>query len=230
MFVCMAASRVSKPRDPARRRRILDAAKRHFTTHGYKGTNLDAVAAEAGCAKGALYLEFADKEALLREVVETSFAEISARYVDEVLAIESPLERLAATLRFAYRETAAEPMFGKLLREDPDLTALGLTDDPKTRESAKVQIDMLVGWVDEGIARGEIRPDVDRDAVPFVIGALRFAPQHLGIVAKLGLFSTERTLEAIVDVFRAGLAAPRVPAPTTPARRPSKHGERKSKR
>jgi TetR/AcrR family transcriptional regulator, cholesterol catabolism regulator len=215
----MAAPRVQKPRDPARRRRILDAAKRHFTAHGFKGTNLDAVAAEAGCAKGALYLEFADKAALLREVVDLSLADIRARFTDEVLAIESPLERLTATLRFAFRQLIANPIFAKLLREDPDLNALGLADDPNTREAAKAELAMLVGWVDEGIARGEIRPDVDREAIPFVIGVLRFAPEHLGLVARLGLFSTERTLDAIVDVFRAGLAAPKNPAPPKGSKR-----------
>ncbi len=217
----MVARPVQKSRDPARRQRILEAAKRHFTAHGFKGTNLDAVAAEADCAKGALYLEFADKEALLREVAEQSFATIRARFVDEVLSIESPLERLVGTLRFAYRQMAADPMFGKLLREDPDLRALGLASDSKNIEAANAQLAMLRGWVDEGIARGEIRADVDRDAVPVVLGVLRFAPQHLGILIELGLFSPERTLEAIVDVFRAGLAAPPSPAPAKPIRRAS---------
>jgi len=203
----VAASRVQKSRDPARRQRILEAARKHFTAYGFKGTNLDAVAAEAGCAKGALYLEFADKEALLREVVEGAFAAIRARYADEVLAIESPLERLVGTLRFAYRQLAADPMFGKLLREDPDLRALGYAADPQNTEAARAQIAMLRGWVDEGIARGEIRADVDRDAIPIVLGVLRFAPQHLGLITSFRAFAGERTLDAIADIFRAGLAA-----------------------
>ncbi|WP_437968199.1 helix-turn-helix domain-containing protein [Sorangium sp. So ce260] len=199
--------RPEKPRDPARRTRILEAARRLFAERGFKGVNLDAVAAEAGCAKGALYLEFADKEALLREVVEQSFAAIRARFAAEVMGIDSPLERLVATLRFAYRQQAAEPLFGKLLREDPDLRALRLQDDAASAAAAKAQIAQIGGWVDEGIARGEIRPDVDRDAIPFVLGVLRFAPQHLGLVTASGLFAGERTLDAIADIFRAGLAA-----------------------
>lgn len=203
----MPVRRPERPRDPARRARILEAARRQFAERGFKGTNLDAVAAEAGCAKGALYLEFADKESLLREVVEQAFAAIRARFAAEVLGLESPLERLVATLRFAYRQQAAEPLFGKLLREDPDLRALRLLDDAATAAAAKAQVAQINGWVDEGIARGEIRPDVDRDAIPFVLGVLRFAPQHLGLVMSLGGFAGERTLDAIADIFRAGLAA-----------------------
>ncbi|WP_437756455.1 TetR family transcriptional regulator [Sorangium sp. So ce1389] len=211
----MPARRPEKPRDPARRARILEAARRLFAERGFKGVNLDAVAAEAGCAKGALYLEFADKEALLREVVEQSFAAIRARFAAEVMGIESPLERLVATLRFAYRQQAAEPLFGKLLREDPDLRALRLLDDAASAAAAKAQIAQIAGWVDEGIARGEIRPDVDREAIPFVLGVLRFAPQHLGLVTSSGLFAGERTLDAIADIFRAGLAERPAAASTT---------------
>ncbi|WP_437548839.1 TetR/AcrR family transcriptional regulator [Sorangium sp. So ce367] len=206
--------RPDRPRDPARRTRILDAAKRHFVERGFKGTNLDAVAAEAGCAKGALYLEFADKESLLREVVEQAFATIRARFAAEVLGLESPLDRLVATLRFAYRQQAAEPLFGKLLREDPDLRALRPLDDAASAAAAKAQIAQINGWVDEGIARGEIRPDVDRDAIPFVLGVLRFAPQHLGLITSFCAFAGERTLDAIADIFRAGLAARPAATPT----------------
>lgn len=204
----MAPRRVQTSRDPARRRRILDAAKRLFTEQGFKGTNLDRVAAEAGCAKGALYLEFSSKEELLREVASETFAAISKRWADEVYSIESPLERLVETLRFAYRQMAAEPMFLRLMREDPELRALVGQDEAATVRAAEAQLAMLHGWVDEGIARGEIRADVDRDAVPIVLGVLRFAPQHLALVNRLGTFSGERVLEAIVDVWRAGLAAP----------------------
>jgi AcrR family transcriptional regulator len=201
-------SRPRSPRDPSRRRRILDIAKRHFTAAGFGGTNLDAIAAEAGCAKGALYLEFDSKEALLRAVVEETFATIRSRFVAEVLAIESPLEKLVETLRFAFRQTAAEPIFGKLLRDDPELRALQFISEPDSVAAAKAQIAQLRGWVDEGIARGEIRADIDRDAVPFALGLLRFAPLHLGPVVQLNLFSGDRALDAIVDLFRAGLAAP----------------------
>lgn len=205
-------------RDPSRRRRILDTAKRHFTQFGFKGTSLDAVAADAGCSKGALYLEFVNKEALLREVVQETLAAVSRRYADEILSLSSPLSRLTETLRFAYREIAREPMMMKLLREDPDLRALHLEEDAASAQAAAAQIAMLRGWVDEGIAAGEIRQDVDRDAIPFVLGTLRFLPQHLGLICSVGRFSGERVLDAVVDIFAAGLAARPASVPPTKAK------------
>lgn len=195
------------PRDPTRRRRILDAAKRLFTERGFRGTTLDAVAEEAGCAKGALYLEFADKESLLREVADETFTAIRERFAAQVLGIDSPLQRLRETLRFALRESAAEPIFARLLREDPELQALGFGQRADEVEAARAQHEMIAGWVDDGIARGEIRADVDRDIVPAVLGVLRHARQHLPLATALGLRSEERVLDAIVDLFAAGLAA-----------------------
>lgn len=192
-------------------------AKRHFTGRGFKGTKLDAIAAEAGCAKGALYLEFADKESLLRAVADETFAAIRERFAAEVLAVESPLARLGETLRFAYRQFAREPLFGRLLREDPELRALGFGSRGDEVQAARAQIELLAGWVDDGVLRGEIRPDVDRDVVPYVIGVLRFAPQHLAINEGLGLMASERVLDGIVGLFTAGLAVRGATAATTAA-------------
>jgi TetR/AcrR family transcriptional regulator, cholesterol catabolism regulator len=196
-------------------------AKRHFTARGFKGTTLDAVADEAGCAKGALYLEFTDKERLLRAVAEETFAAIRARFTDEVLAISSPLARLGETLRFAYREWTREPLFDRLMRDDPELRALGSPDDGG--RAARAQVEQLASWVDEGIASGEIRSDVDRNIVPYAIGVLKFAPQQFAMADGLGLMPRERMLEGLVELFVAGLAArpakpARVPAVRAPAR------------
>lgn len=190
----------------------MDVARRHFTERGFKGTTLDAIAEEARCAKGALYLEFADKETLLRAVVEETFAAIRRSFAEEVMAIASPLQRLGETLRFAYRQYAREPLFGRLMREDPELRALGLGSREDDGRAARAQIEQLSGWVDEGVARGEIRPDVDRDVVPFALGVLRTAPQQLALTSGLVPVSQERVLEGLVQLFLAGLAAPPKPA------------------
>lgn len=221
-LVSKVQRRASGPRDPARRRRVLDAAKQHFTRHGFKGTRLEAVAEAAGCAKGALYLEFPDKEALLREVVDEVFCSVRARFDAEVVGLASPLARLVATLRFAYKMLEVEPIFARLLRDDPELAVLRPPPEQAAQMPAvRAQVDELAGWVDEGIACGEIRPDLDRDALPFVIGLLRHVPMQLSMTA--GLIAGERVLAAIVDIFAAGLAARPEPGPARhPAARQSK--------
>ena len=201
---------------------MLDAAKQHFTRYGFKGTRLDAVAEDAGCAKGALYLEFPDKEALLREVVDEVFRSVRARFDAEVVGLPSPLARLVATLRFAFKMLEVEPIFARLLRDDPELALLRPPpEEAANMPAVRAQVDELAAWVDEGIACGELRQDLDRDALPFVIGLLRHAPMHLPLSA--GLIAGERVLAALLDIFAAGLAARPEPGPPRhPAARQSK--------
>jgi AcrR family transcriptional regulator len=209
--VAAASTRARAPvqsRDPARRTRILDVAKRHFVRLGFKGTNLDAVARDAGCAKGALYLEFPDKRALILEVIMRSYRDTKARYDREVAAIASPVERIIASLRFSYVETAREPLFARLLHEDPDVLSLLPSE---LLDEAKVQVKEFDVWVADAKQRGEIRADVDTAALPYVMSVLKYAPAHLDLVEQLGLFSKPRALDAVLDILRAGLTANTAP-------------------
>ena len=57
-------------RPEARRALIVEAAGRLFGEHGFDGTRLDRVAAEAGVTKPVLYRHFADKTALYLALLE----------------------------------------------------------------------------------------------------------------------------------------------------------------
>lgn len=65
----LTASR-GRPKDPAKRQAILDAAKHLFLAHGFTGTSMDAVASEAGVSKLTVYSHFSDKETLFTAAIE----------------------------------------------------------------------------------------------------------------------------------------------------------------
>jgi AcrR family transcriptional regulator len=52
------------------RAKLLDAAARVYSQHGFAGATLDQVAAEAGLSKGAVYGHFGSKENLLLALME----------------------------------------------------------------------------------------------------------------------------------------------------------------
>jgi len=58
-----------RPKDLEKRAAILDAAKNLFTTQGFDGTSMDAIAAEAGVSKLTVYSHFRDKDTLFMEAV-----------------------------------------------------------------------------------------------------------------------------------------------------------------
>lgn len=59
-----------RPKDPEKRQAILDAAKRLFARHGYEGSSMDAIAAEAGVSKLTVYSHFTDKDTLFFETIK----------------------------------------------------------------------------------------------------------------------------------------------------------------
>lgn len=64
-----------RPKDPAKRMAILDAAKRLFVLRGYDKSSMAAIAAEAGVSKLTLYSHFADKEALFVAAIQSKCEE-----------------------------------------------------------------------------------------------------------------------------------------------------------
>ncbi len=70
MSTSVATANRGRPKDPAKRTAILDAAKRLFLSGGFSGTSMDAVAKEAGVSKLTVYSHFSDKETLFSAAVE----------------------------------------------------------------------------------------------------------------------------------------------------------------
>jgi len=82
-------------RDPDRREKIIETARRIFAKHGYEGTSISMIAAETGLTKAALYHHFEGKEALFRICFRSGIDEL----IEEVEAALStagsdPVERL----------------------------------------------------------------------------------------------------------------------------------------
>jgi TetR/AcrR family transcriptional regulator, mexJK operon transcriptional repressor len=59
-----------RPKDPAKRRGILAAARDLFLEHGLAAVSMDAIADRAGVSKATVYSHFGDKEDLLRAVLD----------------------------------------------------------------------------------------------------------------------------------------------------------------
>lgn len=65
-------------RGAATRARIIDAAATLVYERGFTGTSLDDVMAATGTSKSQLYHYFADKDALIREVIKAQLGRITA--------------------------------------------------------------------------------------------------------------------------------------------------------
>jgi TetR/AcrR family transcriptional repressor of mexJK operon len=73
-----------RPKDLEHRAATLDAAKRLFPQHGFEGTSMDAVAAEAGVSKLTVYSHFGGKEALFIETIRCKCDGLMPRSLFEI--------------------------------------------------------------------------------------------------------------------------------------------------
>ncbi len=77
----MKDARKSVPRNrtaDASRQRIVEAARAHFFSHGFRSVTMDDLAEELGVSKKTLYSHFPSKIALLEAVLADKFASLEA--------------------------------------------------------------------------------------------------------------------------------------------------------
>jgi len=99
-------------KDLDRRRRYLDAAMRLFSAHGYVGTTMDMVVAEAGGSKATLYKHFPTKEdlvsGLMERVADTVSNDMDRDPEDSTLPLADELTAIArATCQGVWSPAAA---------------------------------------------------------------------------------------------------------------------------
>lgn len=87
------------------RSRILDAGLSLLSEGGLQALSMRAVARIAGVSHQAPYHYFADREAILAEIVKTGFETLYAYETEAVASVSDPMERMAemgcAYVRFA---------------------------------------------------------------------------------------------------------------------------------
>ena len=153
------------------RARLLKSATRVFLKHGYAGATVDLVAEEAGYSKGAVYSNFAGKEAiflvLLREKLTSDIENITG-----LARAETDIGKLLTALR-AYLEAREEVLdFTSVIVEfltSGELTAAG------ARECAALyqqQREAIAELMETMFARAGARPPVSPKEVAMNLIAL----------------------------------------------------------
>ena len=102
--------RTQADRSAATRQALVAAGRRLFAAQGFADVSTDAIAAEAGVTRGALYHQFADKLALFDAVVDAVEGDTAARLAEHVAAsgVTDPVEGIRLAVRL-WLEICVEP-------------------------------------------------------------------------------------------------------------------------
>lgn len=197
-------------RDEPTRDRLVDAAVRLFSKAGSGLISIEAIAAEAGLTKGAVYHHFEDRAELLRAV---------ARRVSPVNEMRAQIE---PSVELGAREglIAIARAYYAAMRSRADLVrnlAANSSQDPELARVVMAEIigqgaPMMLAWFALQVQKGNLRP-ID----PALLIQGLFGPVFLLIVlgpavfdelARIGITPAIDNVEAYVDLLLHGAAQP----------------------
>lgn len=161
-------------RGEATRARIVQAAVALMTVKGVSATTLDEVRAASSTSKSQLYHHFADKDALIAEVIEYQARDVLSRQEEQLRRLNSirGLERWSDALvqRSALHNGAYGCQLGSLASE--------LSDQSEPARSALAQhfnawVGLLIAGLERMRSAGKLRPEADPERLAIgLMGAL----------------------------------------------------------
>ncbi len=184
------------------RARLLRAAEELFTRRGYVGTGVGDVAERAGVGVGTVYHHFADKRAMLLELVDDWGDRLAARRRSELdlerFMGDDPRQAIRHWLRRSYERLRKEPSLY--------LVVLALADrDPEVRRRYQRIEQMgalrMRDLIEFGQRRGLMRRALDASSAAFLChSAIDMAATQL-LVRELTDPDPDHVLEELTDMI-----------------------------
>jgi AcrR family transcriptional regulator len=210
------------PDRESRRQAILQAARQVFARKGYEPATLEAVAREAGLAKGTLYLYFRNKEDLFFHTVLNTLESLQDSIREQAERQEGALQKLRAVAagQFAFflRNRDILQLFAPV--SNPGLARLHKRLLGPMMEKWGAHVQRVTALVEEGQRTGAVRRDLEARHIALAfIGMANQASQslvRLGPPAKPGAFvagsqadeaqqSPERMADTIMRILVEGV-------------------------
>jgi AcrR family transcriptional regulator len=162
-----------KPKAPdANRSEILAAAAEEFSSRGFKGASMDAIAARTSTTRALINYYFASKEGLYLAVLEGAYAEV--RDAERLLELDplSPADAIRKIVEFTYNYYVEHEDFVRLVVAENQARGQHLRKFTSMRAVNRPIIDTLSAVLGRGQAEGAFRGDVDAVDVHMAIAAL----------------------------------------------------------
>ena len=151
--------------------RILVAAERCLARLGLARLSLTDVAAQAGVSRGAVYLHFADRRALIDAVLTRAASRFVTRCAETVSCHRTLVDQVAEAAVFIREHQDDKVLTLRLPADEESLFATLLT----TRLERVVEewVDFWLPYLAEAEERGELRHEVDhRQSAEWIVRQL----------------------------------------------------------
>jgi AcrR family transcriptional regulator len=162
----VATRHPGRPRDPELDRVILEATLELLAEDGFGGVSIEAVAARAGVGKTTVYRRWPSKIPLVVDALIQLKMPASVVIPEEMTTREALIRVLSELMRSHGNDQPDRILAGLVGAMSRDAE---LADAVRTGLLSK-RSDFMFGLIERGIARGEIRPDVDVEVVADLLG------------------------------------------------------------
>ncbi|GAA5013007.1 TetR/AcrR family transcriptional regulator [Actinopolymorpha pittospori] len=189
-----------------RTERILAAAAELFVRFGVSKTTVDEIARAAGISKGAIYLEFRGKDALVDALIQH---ELRAYLLASSNRIEADEEggRLSRIYRHCTAELLRRPFLRALYTRDFDVLGGQLRRYGPQRATPRLALSE--SFVERLRAAGLIRPDVDVQTVSHLMAVISAGMVTIGSLAgETSPVLLGQTLDLVGDMMAATVETP----------------------
>lgn len=138
---------------------ILEAACRAFARHGYDGTTVDTIAAEAQVAKGTVYLYYKSKADIYHAAVTHGLKRLHSDTEKALSLVSTGREKIEqfVRIRFDYMEQHHD-FYRIYLTEFGDAVSRPPEVQQQLRDMFRSQTQLLQTVISQAISNGEIRP------------------------------------------------------------------------
>lgn len=198
-------------RAEARPDEVLDAALGLFMEKGFAATRVEDIAKRAGLSKGAVYLYFPSKEAILEGLVRRAILPVAQSALSTLDAYEGDPRVIIAMVirmlgtRFSDPETLAIPKV--VLREVLGFPHLA---EMYRREVLDRAIPTIERLIVRGIEQGYLRPVDPQLTVRSIVGPIMLhavLAEVFGVMPESGL-EIDRLIDNHLTILFDGLSAP----------------------
>jgi TetR/AcrR family transcriptional regulator len=153
---------------------ILAAAIRAFTAKGLAGARMDAIAAEAGVAKGLVFHHFGSKEALWHAALERIYAILRAGQDAAEIEALGPVEGMRRLAQSTFRLFRDHPEIVALMNEENLHRARHVKAAPGIRALYNPLFATIERLLEEGRRQGLFRAGVDVTALYVALSGLGY--------------------------------------------------------
>lgn len=158
---------------PEKQEKVFQAAVGEFASHGYRNASMNNLVKTAGISKGSLFQYFRTKSDLFDKVVEISLSRVKQflRKVRDDTERLSFFQRLEQLLRSGFSFIDEHPLLAKVYFQllQSGEAPFGSERMIFLRQQAT---DFLAEIIEDGVARKEIRADLDARRVAFLMNCI----------------------------------------------------------